>query len=66
MVTWQMRPGPLRGYARYKMLLRVYEGFLELPVVVVLAALWLVGLVLLGPCALMAYLVGSVLLRVVV
>jgi hypothetical protein len=48
------------------MLLRVYEGFLELPVVVVLAALWLVGLVLLGPCALMVYLVGSVLLRVVV
>ncbi len=40
----------------------VYERFLELPVVAVLAALWLVGAAFLVSCALMVYMTGSVLL----
>ena len=34
---------------------RAYESFLELPVPVVLALLWLAGLVLLGLCAAAPY-----------
>jgi hypothetical protein len=34
----------------------VYEQFLELPVVVVVGVLWLVGAALLGACALVLYL----------
>jgi hypothetical protein len=43
-----------------------YEGFLGLPVWVVLAAMWVAGAMLLGSCALVVYVVGSVLLRAVV
>ncbi len=32
-----------------------YEGFLELPLMVVLVAMWLVGVVLLGSCTLALY-----------
>jgi len=35
---------------------QVYEQFLELPVVVVVGVLWLVGAALLGACALVLYL----------
>jgi hypothetical protein len=45
---------------------RVYEGFLGLPVWVVLAAMWVAGATLLGSGALVVYMVGSVLLRAVV
>ena len=38
------------------MLQRAYEGFLELPVPVVLGAMWLGGVTLLGLCALVLYL----------
>ena len=34
---------------------RVLEGFLELPKLVVLGAMWLVGAALLGGCVLVAY-----------
>ncbi len=40
-----------------------YERLLELPVVVVLAVLWLAGAALLGTCALSAYLYGSLLVQ---
>jgi hypothetical protein len=42
---------------------RAYERFLEMPVGVVLALLWLAGAALLGSCALVLYAVGSVLLQ---
>ena len=45
---------------------RVYERFLELPVAVVLAVLWLGGMVLLGSCMLGIYLYGSALVRMLV
>ncbi len=45
---------------------RAYEGFLELPVWVFLATMWVAGATLLGSCALVVYMVGSVLLRAVV
>ena len=38
-----------------------YEGFLELPPAVVLLVLWVAGAVLLGSCALVLYMAGSVL-----
>ena len=45
------------GSKKHKgMLERAYEGFLELPVPVVLGATWLVGVTLLGLCALVPYL----------
>jgi hypothetical protein len=47
-------------------LARAYEGFLGLPVWVVLAAMWVAGAMLLGSCAVVVYVVGSVLLRAVV
>ena len=47
-------------------MVRAYEGFLGLPVWVVLAAMWVAGAMLLGSCALVVYVVGSVLLRAVV
>ncbi len=47
-------PGPMA---------RAYERFLEMPVGVVLALLWLAGVALLGSCGLVPYAVGSVLLR---
>ncbi len=43
---------------------RAYERFLELPVPVILAVLWLVGMVLLGSCVLAFYLYGSALVRI--
>ena len=42
---------------------RAYEGFLELPVPVVLAVLWVVGVALEVACVLTLYEVGSVLVR---
>jgi hypothetical protein len=45
---------------------RAYEAFLRLPVWVVLAAMWVAGATLLGSCALVAYVVGSMLLGAVV
>jgi hypothetical protein len=42
-----------------------YERFLELPVVVVLAVMWLAGAALLGPVALVLYSAGWVLVRAV-
>jgi hypothetical protein len=49
-----------------KLMARAYEGFLGLPVLVVLAVMWVAGAALLGSCALVVYMVGSVLLRTVV
>jgi hypothetical protein len=40
---------------------RAYEWFLQLPVVIVLTALWVAGAALLGSCALVLYMAGSVL-----
>ena len=40
-----------------------YEGFLELPRVVVLLVLWVAGVALLGSCALVLYMAGSMLVR---
>jgi hypothetical protein len=43
-----------------------YERFLEMPVPVVLAVLWVAGVALLGSCALMLYMLGTSLVSVVV
>ncbi len=40
-----------------------YEGFVELPPVVVMLVLWVAGAVLIGSCALVLYWVGSVVVR---
>ena len=40
---------------------RAYEGFLELPVLVVLGALWVAGVAMLGSCVLVAYAIISTL-----
>lgn len=45
-------------------LVRAYERFFDLPVVLVVVALWLVGVALLGSCALALYLLGSLLVQV--
>lgn len=45
-------------------IVRTYERFLELPVVVVLIVMWLAGALLLGTCALLLYLYGLSLVRV--
>ena len=45
---------------------QAYERFLELPVVVVLAVLWLAGTALLGSVALVLYSAGWVLVQLVV
>ena len=42
---------------------QIFEWFLELPVAVVLAVLWVVGAVLEGACALALYLAGLVLVQ---
>ena len=42
---------------------RAYEGFLELPVLVVLLVLWVAGVAMLGSVALVAYAVISALMR---
>ena len=44
---------------------RAYEGFLELPVPVVLAVLWVAGAVLEGLCIAALYAVGLGLVRLV-
>jgi hypothetical protein len=44
---------------------QVYERFLELPVAVVLAVLWLAGAVIEVLCVLVLYLVGAALLQAV-
>jgi hypothetical protein len=49
-----------------KLMARAYEGFLGLPVLMVLAVMWVAGAALLGSGALVVYMVGSVLLRTVV
>jgi hypothetical protein len=43
---------------------QAYERFLQMPVLVVLAVLWVAGAVLLGSGALALYMVGSLLVRV--
>lgn len=43
---------------------RAYEWFLELPVPIVLAVMWLTGIVLIALCALALYLCWSLLLQV--
>jgi nucleoside phosphorylase len=40
---------------------RAYEGFLEMPVAVVLVAMWVGGAALLGSCALALCMAGSLL-----
>ena len=40
-----------------------YEGFLELPPVVVLMVMWVAGVALLSSCALALYMAGSVVVR---
>jgi hypothetical protein len=40
---------------------RAYEGFLELPALVVLGMMWVAGVAMLGLCALVAYAVISTL-----
>jgi hypothetical protein len=42
---------------------RAYEWFLQLPVVIVLTVLWVAGAALLGSCALVLYMAGSVVVR---
>ena len=43
---------------------RAYERFLELPVPLVLVALWFAGLAILGSLGLVLYLYGALLVRV--
>jgi len=43
-----------------------YERFLEMPVAVVLAVLWVLGMALLGSCVLTLYVLGTSLVGVVV
>ena len=43
----------------------IYEGFLRMPVPVVLTTLWLGGMVLLGSCVLMIYALGMLLAQAV-
>ena len=40
-----------------------YERFLQLPVVLVLVALWLSGVVLMSTCVVLLYLIGATLLQ---
>ena len=40
---------------------RAYEGFLELPVLVVLGVLWVAGVAMFGSCVLVAYAIISTL-----
>jgi hypothetical protein len=42
-----------------KRLAQAYERFLGMPVLAVLAVMWVAGAVLLGSCALVLYVVGS-------
>lgn len=44
---------------------RAYEGFLEMPVVVVVLVMWVAGAVLLSSCALALYMAGSLLVSVI-
>ena len=44
---------------------RGYESFLQMPVVVVLTVLWVVGATLLGSCAVVLYLAGSMLVQMI-
>ena len=43
---------------------RSYERFLEMPVRIVLAVMWMAGAALLSSCALTLYLFGSLLLQI--
>ena len=47
------------------LLANTYEGFLRMPVPVVLTALWLGGMALLGSCVLMIYALGTLLAQAV-
>ncbi len=49
-----------------RMVVRGYEGFLGLPVGVVLAATWVAGAALIGSCVLVMYMVGSLVLQALV
>lgn len=53
------------GYQKKGWIQRAYEKFLGLPVPVVIALLWLAGFVVLSLCALVLYLYGSALVRMV-
>jgi hypothetical protein len=44
-------------------IVKAYERFYELPVAVILAILWLVGVVFLSSCALVIYIYGAALAR---
>ena len=55
-----------RGKHGKEQIEQIYEWFLELPVAVVLAVMWLVGAMLLGSCALALYVYASALERVLV
>ena len=44
---------------------QAYERFLEMPVLVVLAVMWVAGATLLGSLALALYMVGSLLVQVI-
>ena len=60
-------PKAPKSYARIPPTVgRAYERFLELPVALMLAVMWLVGAALLGSGVLVVYLAGRVLVRAVV
>ena len=48
-----------------KRLARAYDGFLGMPVLVVLAVMWVAGAALLGSCALALWVAGSLLVRAI-
>jgi hypothetical protein len=55
----QALPGPQEA----GIVVRSYERFLEMPVQIVLAVMWVAGAALLGSCALTLYVLGSLLLQ---
>jgi hypothetical protein len=64
-VFYEGRFGPRLVAQEEGLIVRSYEErFLELPVAVVLGAMWLAGVALLGSCALTLYLSGSLLVHV--
>jgi hypothetical protein len=58
---YEGRFGPHLVAQEEGLMVRYYERFLELPVAFVLGAMWLVGMALLGSCALTFYLSASLL-----
>ena len=56
------KPSPATSNVKQKgIVVRSFEWFLELPVVIVLTVMWVTGALLLGLCALVLYMAGSVL-----